>query len=346
MGNMPSRSKPRATLTDVATRAGVSVPTVSKVLNNKPEIAEPTRRRVEEAIAQTGYRPRPRSKKVSRAGLVDIVVHGVNSPWVLEVIAGAEEAAYQSGVGLVVTSTHGDTLRGRWVQEMAKRRSDGVVLVVSDIPAEMLEGLAEAGVPVVLLDRTGSSDPRIPSVGAANWAGGLAATEHLISQGHRRIGTIGGHPRLACSAERIDGYLAALRRADIPVDPDLILHGDAFPEGGRIAAAKLLALPDPPTAIFAGTDLQALGVYDEARRRGLQIPRDLSVVGFDDLSIAGYVSPPLTTVRQPHSEMAAEAVRMVLLMNNTNHSVSPTRMELATSLVVRESTAPPAAASH
>lgn len=329
---------PRTTLSEVATRAGVSVPTVSKVLNNRPEIAEPTRRRVEDAIAETGYRRRVLAKRVTRAGLVDVVVHGVNSPWVLEVLAGAEEAAYRAGVGLVVTSTHGDNLGGRWVEDLVRRRSDGVVLVVSDIPAEMLDRLAATNIPVVLVDRTGNSDPGLPSIGAANWSGALIATEHLLEQGHRRIGMIGGHPRLACSAERIDGYHAALRRAGIQVDPDLILHGNFFAEGGRIAAAQLLSLPEPPTAIFAGSDLQALGVYEEAHHRGLRVPDDLSVVGFDDLSIGQYVTPPLTTVHQPHSEMAAEAVRMVLSMKNADHPDPPIRMELATSLVVRAST--------
>lgn len=334
---MSLTSRPRATLADVAAHAGVSVPTVSKVLNNRPDIAESTRRRVEESIAKMGYR-RALSKKVTRAGLVDFVVNSVDSPWLLEVLAGAEEAAYRAGVGLVVTSTHGDNLSRPWVQNLVRRRSDGVVLVVSDIPRETLDQLTAMNVPVVLVDRTGNSDPRLASVGAANWSGALSATEHLLGQGHRRIGMVSGHPRLACSAERIDGYLAALRRAGVPVDLELVLHGDFFPEGGRIGAARLLSQPEPPTAIFAGSDMQALGVYEEARRRGLRVPDDLSVVGFDDLSIAQYVTPPLTTVRQPCSEMAAEAVRMVLSMKSADHLGPPTRMELATSLVVRAST--------
>jgi LacI family transcriptional regulator len=333
-------NRPRITLSDVAAHAGVSIPTVSKVLNNRADIGEPTRRRVEGAIADTGYRRRASAKRVGRAGLVDVVVNGVNSPWVLEVIAGAEQAAYHAGVGLVVTATHGDGdgLRENWLKNLGRRRSDGVVLVVSDIPEETLDRLTATNVPVVLVDRTGNSDPRLPSIGAANWSGALSATQHLLDQGHRRIGMIGGHPRLACSAERVDGYHAALRRAGISVDPDLVLHGDFFPEGGMIAAAQLLSLREPPTAIFAGSDLQALGVYEEARRRGLRIPDDLSVVGFDDLSIAQYVSPPLTTVRQPHSEMAAQAVRKVLSMQRTDRPSSPIRIELATSLVVRAST--------
>lgn len=328
----------RATVADVAARAAVSVPTVSKVLNNRPDIADATRRRVEEAIEATGYRRRAPARRSARAGLVDVVVPQINSPWALEVLAGAEQAAHQAGVNLVLNAVHGESLGEQWVSALERRRSDGVVIVVSDIPPETVERLIESHVPVVLLDRTGNSDPRLGSVGATNWAGALSATQHLLDQGHRRIGVISGHPRLACSAERIDGYLAALRRADIPVDEDLIRHGDFFPEGGRAGARALLSLPEPPSAIFAGSDLQAVGVYEAARERGLTVPDDLSVVGFDDLSLAQYVSPRLTTVRQPHAEMAAEAVRMVLALARSDSPAAPVRRELATSLVVRDST--------
>lgn len=331
----------RPTIADVAREAGVSVPTVSKVLNNRPDIAETTRRRVERVIVDVGYQRRPAARRRTRAGLVDLVVRAVDSAWAQEVIGGAEEEAYRAGIGLVVTATHGDEMREQWVRTVVRRRSDGVVLAVTDLAGDAIVRLTQTHVPVVLLDRTGNSDPRLPSVGAANWSGALAATEHLLGLGHRRIAIISGHPRLACSGERIDGYLAALRRAGVEIDPDLVLHGDFYPDGGRAGAARLLSLENPPTAIFAGSDLQALGVYDEARRRGLQVPRDLSVVGFDDLSVAGYVTPGLTTVRQPHAEMAAQAVRTALEVGRNPRPGPPARIELATHLVERESTAPP-----
>ena len=332
----PTRAS-RATLADVAADAGVSVPTVSKVLNNRPDVGEPARRRVEASITRTGYLRRAAAKKRPRAGLIDVVVHGMNSPWVIEVLAGAEEAAHRAGVGMVVTAAR-DDLSGAWVKALARRRSDGVVLVISDISKETLSQLRTRHVPVVVVDRTGNSDPGLASVGATNWSGALSATEHLLSLGHRRIGIVSGHPRLACSAERIDGYHAALRRAGLPIDPELVLHGDFYPEGGRAGAHRLLDLAEPPTAIFAGSDLQALGVYEAAGQRGLRVPDDLSVVGFDDLMIARYVTPPLTTIRQPHREMAAEAVRMVLALSHGDEVVPPQRIELATSLVVRAST--------
>lgn len=329
----------RRTLADVAAEAGVSVPTVSKVLNDRPDVGEPTRRLVQAAVARTGYAPRPTARRRQRAGLVDVVVHSMKSPWVLEVLAGAEEAARSADVAMVVTvapeSGHED-----WVRTVTSRRSDGVVLVVTDISEEMLSTLRSKDVPVVVVDRTGNTAPGLASIGAANWSGALSATEHLISIGHRRIGMITGHPRLACSGERIDGFHAAIRRAGLPMDDALVLHGDFFPESGRAGAEQLLDLDEPPTAIFAGSDLQALGVYEEAARRGLRVPDDLSVVGFDDLLIARYVTPPLTTVRQPHSEMAAQAVRMVLSMSRGDRPPPPTRVELSTNLVVRSSTSP------
>lgn len=324
----------RATIADVAQVAGVSVPTVSKVLNGRPQISTATRRRVEEAAAQVGYaRPgRPRR----RAGLVDLVLGAVDSPWAQEVVAGAEAEAHRAGVGLVVTASRGP--EASWLGAALRRRSDGVVLAVTDLTTATVDALLGTGVPVVLLDRTGRSDPRLPSVGAANWSGALAATEHLLGLGHTRIAAIGGPDRLACSAERVDGYLAALRRAGVPADEHLLATGDFRADGGRRAAAELLDLDVPPTAIFAGSDLQALGVLTEARERGLRLPEDLSVVGFDDLSVAPFVTPALTTVRQPHADMAAQAVRIALGRQPAPESG---RLELATELVVRASTTGP-----
>jgi len=150
---------------------------------------------------------------------------------------------------------------------------------------------------------------------------------------------ITGPPEPVCSQERLEGYRAAMGRAGIAVDDDLVRFGDFQPDGGQRAAAELLALPDPPTAIFAGSDMQASGVYQEARAHGLRVPEDLSVVGFDDLRISRHLSPPLTTVRQPLAQMAAEAVRMTLEASRHGFTSPPPRLELATSLTVRDSTA-------
>jgi DNA-binding LacI/PurR family transcriptional regulator len=331
-------------MAEVARSAGVSVPTVSKVLNGRADVAAATRARVEEALAASGYRRRAVAAP-QPVGLVDLVIDSIDTPWALEVVRGGEQAAARAGASLVVTTTHSGRVAGRrWLETLTSRRSDGYVLVISAPAPEALEQLAELHTPLVLLDPVGGSDPSLPTVGATNWAGGRAATEHLLALGHRRIGIVTGHEWLACSQERLDGYRAALRRAGVPVDEHLVRFGDFHPEGGRRGAAALLDLEDPPTAVFAGSDLQACGVYEEAHARGLRIPDDLSVVGFDDISLCRYLTPPLTTIRQPLADMAEEAVRLVLELGRLDalgERPRRTRVELATELVERASTAAP-----
>jgi LacI family transcriptional regulator len=192
-----------------------------------------------------------------------------------------------------------------------------------------------------VVDPVNLPDADLPSVGTTNWAGGLAATDHLTSLGHTRIGAIAGPPEYLCSRARLDGYRSALDRARVPHRPELIRHGDFQHEGGFLRGSELLNLPEPPTAIFAGSDQQALGVYEAARQHGLRVPQDLSIVGFDDLPVARWISPPLTTVRQPLTEMGWTAASM--LGDLIEGKPLPTqRVELSTELIVRESTAAPA----
>lgn len=212
---------------------------------------------------------------------------------------------------------------------------------MSQLQPGAAQELHRPGAPYVLVDPVYSTETPAPTVAATNWAGGLAATEHLLSLGHRRIGIITGPADLDCSRDRLDGYRAALHRAGVPADDALVQFGDFVHEGGARGAARLLALPEPPTAIFAGSDNQAAGVYTVARERGLSIPGDLSVVGFDDLPVCEWLWPQLTTVRQPLFEMAATATRLLIEQAAGADPRDPTRIELATTLVVRESTAAP-----
>jgi LacI family xylobiose transport system transcriptional regulator len=200
--------------------------------------------------------------------------------------------------------------------------------------------LQTRGIPYVVVDPTGEPVHDTPSVGATNWSGGLAATRHLLGLGHRRIGLITGPVEILCSRARLDGYRAAMDEAGVPIDPALIRNGRFHVQEGVEHGRALLRLPDPPTAIFAGNDLQAFGVYQAAREARLHIPEELSVVGFDDLPVAEWVGPPLTTVRQPLAQMAVTAARLVLAMAR-GEQPSQTRLELATELIVRDSTAPP-----
>ena len=334
----------RPTLAMIAAEAGVSLPTVSKVVNNRPDVAPATRARVERLLDEHRY-SRARGRRHRHSGLIDLVLAGLDSPWAVEILRGVEEwgAAHETGVA-VSAVRHGNARPASWTSGLASHGTDGVILVTSEVTAAQLNQLSSAGIPLVVVDPVNPPPPEIPSVGATNWAGGLSATEHLLGLGHRRIGAISGPGDYLCSRARTDGYRSALERAEIRFDPALVRNGDFRHEGGFRHANGLLNLPEPPTAIFAGSDQQAFGLYEAARQRGLLIPQDLSVVGFDDLPVARWVSPPLTTVRQPLAEMGRAAAQMLGdLIDGV--PLRSTRVELATELIVRESTAPPRAQS-
>jgi beta-xylosidase len=328
----------KTTLAAIAAEAGVSLPTVSKVVNGRPDVAPGTRARVEQLLDQHNY-ARSGQRRNRRFGLVDLVFNGLDSPWAVEILRGVEEwgALHETAVA-VSAVRHGDARPASWTSALTSHQTDGVILVTSELTDLQLRQLHSAGIPLVVIDPANTPPQEIPSVGATNWAGGLAATEHLLSLGHRRIGAITGPVEVLCSLARLDGYRSALERAGVAFDPALVRYGDFEHEGGFARAVELLALPDLPTAIFAGSDQQGFGVYEAARRRGLRIPEDLSVVGFDDLPVARWASPPLTTVRQPLAEMGSAAAQMLgeLIEGLPLRSI---RMELSTELIVRESTA-------
>jgi LacI family transcriptional regulator len=254
-------------------------------------------------------------------------------------LRGVEEwgASHETGVA-VSAVRHGNARPASWTSALASHDTDGVILALTELTREQLDQLRSGGIPLVVVDPVNLPDPELPSVGATNWAGGMAATEHLIGLGHRRIGAITGPADYLCSRARIDGYRSALDKAGIEFDPALVRHGDFEHEGGFARGGDLLGMSEPPTAIFAGSDQQALGVYEAARQHGLRVPQDLSVVGFDDLPVARWVSPPLTTVRQPLAEMGRAAAQ---ILGDLVDGVPPRskRMELSTELIVRESTA-------
>jgi LacI family transcriptional regulator, xylobiose transport system transcriptional regulator len=201
--------------------------------------------------------------------------------------------------------------------------------------------LAASGIPLVALDPSGVPPDTVPSVGAANWNGGVAATRHLLELGHQRIAVISGPVESMIARARLEACRAAMETAGVPLDGRLVRTGRFFFEDGLDLGRELFSLPDPPTAVLCGNDLQALGVYEAARLAGLDIPREVSVVGFDDLECVNWCGPPMTTVRQPFDEMGSAAARLVLAFA-AGQAPSPTRIELATTLVVRGSTGPPA----
>lgn len=330
----------RTTIAQIAEQAGVSVPTVSKVLNGRADVAEATRARIESLIQQHGYRRR--SAGTATGPMIDLVFNQLGGEWAMELIRGVEEVVRAEGVELVLSEC-GGALRPRqeWIESVLNRRPLGVIMVFSDLDADQRAQLEARRIPFVVVDPVGDVEDGVPSIGSANWNGGRMATVHLRGLGHTRIGMIGGPAEILCSRQRIDGYTDALRSTGVPVDPDLIRTGDFEVSGGYREALALLSLPDRPTAIFAGSDMQALGVYQAARELSLDIPGDLSVVGYDNLPMAQWVTPALTTVHQPLHQMAELAARLVLDLAR-GHTPPALRLDLAVEMRVRQSTAQPA----
>jgi LacI family xylobiose transport system transcriptional regulator len=340
--NSDAAPERRVTLADIASEAGVSLATVSKVLNGRSDVSATTRARVEQLLAGYGYLRRASGTANASARMVELVFHELESEWSIEIIRGVERVTREAGISLILTESGDRHSPGHaWIDGVLRRRPIGVILVFSDLDPEEKHKLRSRGVNFVVVDPADEPEPDVASIGSANWAGGFAAAQHLLALGHRRIGMISGPEDMLCSVARVDGYRSALERAGIAFEPELLRAGDFHVAGGRRAASQLLDLDEPPTAIFAGSDLQALGVYEAARPRGVKIPEDLSVVGYDDLRIARWVGPPLTTIRQPLTEMAETAARMLIRMSDDPETPVNQRFDLATSLVVRESTAPP-----
>jgi LacI family transcriptional regulator len=331
----------RVTITAIAREAGVSAPTVSRVLNGRSDVSPQTRERIEELLRQHGYRRRSgRSRDAAR--LIDLVFNDLDSPWAVEIIRGVEDVAHAAGMGTVVSAIHRRSKAARqWLQNLRSRASDGVILVTSELEPSFQAELRRLAVPMVVVDPAGVPPLDVPTIGATNWAGGLSATRHLISLGHRRIGFIAGPPHLLCSRARLDGYRGALEAAGLPFEEELVRQGNFYHESGFEGGVALLSMEHPPTAVFASSDQMALGVYEAVRQRGLRVPNDFSVVGFDDLPEARWSSPPLTTVRQPLTEMGLLAARTVLRLMH-GEVVDIPRMELATEFIERDSCASPA----
>jgi LacI family xylobiose transport system transcriptional regulator len=326
----------RTTLARIATEASVSMSTVSKVLNGRVGVAPETRARVEELLQASGYNRRGTSQSAS---LIELVVSDLVSVWAIEIIRGVERIARENDLSLVLTQS-GDhhSPDPEWIEGVIQRRPAGVILVFSDLSPEHKVMLRSRNIPFVIIDPSGDPAPDVPSVGSANWSGGLLATRHLIGLGHRRIGMITGPDDMMCSRARVSGFRSAMEEAGLGVEDGLVVSGEFRREDGLAQGHALLGRPDRPTAIFAGSDLQAFGVYEAARELGLKVPEDVSVVGYDDIQVAQWVGPPLTTVRQPLTEMAETATRLVL-QARSREDVDTVRVDLAASLVIRDSTA-------
>jgi LacI family transcriptional regulator len=330
-------------MAEIAAQAGVSIPTVSRVLKGRPDVAPATRACIEQIIRESGYIRSSAAKGLRKgsSGVIDLLVPNIDNQYVTEIVRGVEEALKRTGLRLALSFTDDQALEERqWLAKITDRATDGAILVLAHGQSSNLDELGGRRIPFVVVDHRGELGPDVPSVGATNWAGGRVAVEYLLSLGHRRIAMIAGPPSFRCSLDRIAGYRAALEAAGIPIDPELIRPGDFRLQSGYIQTSALLALPDPPTAIFAGNDMQAMGAYKALYLRNIHVPERMSVIGFDDIPFTTIVSPSLTSVRQPLFDMGQVATTMLLRLI-AGEALDSCRVELPTTLIMRESCASP-----
>jgi LacI family transcriptional regulator len=340
---MKQTSPKRSTIAELAAQAGVSIPTVSRVLNGRPDVAPATRARIEQLIKESGYNRSSAAKGLRNEsnGIIDLVVPGLENPYVTEIVRGVEQALERTGLRLALSFTQDASLGERqWLDKITDRATDGAILVLAHGQSSRLDELRRRGIPFVVVDHRGELGPDVPSVGTTNWAGGRMAVEYLLSLGHRRIAMIAGPTSLRCSLDRVAGYRTALEAAGIPIEPELIRPGDFRLQSGYIQTSALLALPDRPTAIFTGNDMQAMGAYKALYLRNMHVPEQMSVIGFDDIPLTTIVSPSLTSVRQPLFEMGRVATAMLMRLI-AGEPLDSSRVELATTLITRESCASP-----
>ena len=330
----------RATIAAIAEEAGVSVATVSKVLNGRGDVAAETRTRVEASLERNRYRRRGKRRPPS-AGHIELVFHKLGEDWAMEIIHGVQAVSGPADVAVVLSQLDGRSRPSDdWFDGMLARRPLGVVAVMCGPTESQRAQLNRQRIPIVAVDTDSATTASMPTVGSNNWNGGLMAARHLIELGHRRMGVICGPQDALCSQARLAGFRLGHDEAGLRLDQELVRTGNFYLEAGYTHGLALLDRADRPTAIFAGSDMQAMGVLRAARRLGIDVPGQLSLIGYDNLPLAAWTDPALTTVNQPLRGMAGTATRMLLDLAS---GIEPalTRVDLVTELVVRESTAPP-----
>lgn len=329
-----------ANIFEVAKQAGVSIATVSRVLTKPETVTPPTRRKVLQAVEQLGYTTNHAGKQLrtQRSGKLLVTVPDITNPFYSRVLQSIEETAQREGYGVLLGDTQHDPKREEWYTLMLRRReAEGLIVLGHGLPDAAVAVSKESDAAPIVSGCEFNPRAGIPSVHIDNQAAARAAMSHLYDLGHRRIGIITGPMVSGLSRDRLQGARSVRDAGDRDV---VVVHGDFTLASGEEAAERLLARRDRPTAIFCFNDQMAIGVLGVARRRGLMVPKDLSVVGFDDISFARYTAPPLTTVAQPVKEMGQETVRLLLGIIK-GQALAPVSVILPHTLVVRESTAPP-----
>ena len=328
----------KVTIRDVAREAGVSVATVSRVLNDSGPVSEVTRRRIREVASRMRYVPdsAARSLITRRSTTLGVLLPDLYGEFFSEVIRGIDQSAQRSGYHLLVSGSHNDKGEIEAALRAMRGRVDGLIVMSPDIDSAALVANLPASSPVVLLNCMVEGDD-FDSLTIDNYGGAHAMVRHLFASGHQRIAFIKGAERNHDAAERLRGYRAAHQEAGVRANGALELDGDFTESGGHDAARRMLSMQSRPTAVFAANDSMAIGALSAFRDAGVRVPDDIAVVGFDDIPIARYMSPPLTSVRVSISEMGAQAVRMLLHAVEQENRHAKQQDTLPTALVIRAS---------
>jgi len=328
-----------ATIKDVAELAQVSTATVSHVINNTRSVRSSTKEKVNKAVKELNYKPNAiaQSLRNKKSKTIGLILPDNTNPYFAEIAWSIEYASRNNGYSVILCNSDGNSKREDFfIQLLIEKQIDGLILVSAGESKQNLLKLQKINIPVVLVDRN-SPEISIDSVQIDNRAYGCIATKHLIALGHEKIACITGPNNITPSYDRVIGYFNALQEHCISINKDYVIRGDFKPQGGYLACKALMALPIPPTAVFACNDLMAYGVMRAIAEADLVISHDISLIGFDDIYLSAYTNPPLTTIRQPRMEMGQEAFRLLI-----NRMVNPddlTRTTLLDSkLITRSST--------
>jgi DNA-binding LacI/PurR family transcriptional regulator len=326
---------------DIARLANVSSSTVSRALQSSPLISRETAERIQHIAKQCGYRASAiaRGLVTQKTKTIGVVVTSIADPFVSEVVSGIEDYGNDHGYSVFLANSNADPVReARVVHSFSERRVEGIIVTSSRVGALYLPLLSEMQVPIVLVNNQHPGE-FVNSVLIENVEASAEVTNHLIQLGHSRIAYLGDRFGYQSDVERFAGYREALGRAGLPFLPELVVHGDGKCEGGMAGVEALVTLPNPPTAIFCYNDMTALGALRQLYLRKMRVPEDISLVGFDDLFIASYTQPPLTTLRQPRRLMGHLAMESLLKLISGEDSSRV--IKVPAELIVRESTAPP-----
>lgn len=343
-------TRQRLTVRNIASLSGVSVATVSRVLNNHPDVSQDTREKVLRYVPTQAYAGNrsARGLRGGRTGLINVIVPYVGGEYFSRIVAGAAEALTPRGARLIIEPTYHEHAReSALLARLMHTSTDGALLILPTVSEAELVSVREHKFPIVVIDpaQPVPTGKGIPVVSTANLAGARSVTQHLINKKHERIGVITGQIDMLASQQRLAGYRLALAEEGLLFDADLIFKEDTQfrVKDGQRGASHLLDLPYPPTAIFAFNDAMAIGVLHEARQRKLEVPKDLAIAGFDNVQLAQYAIPRITTVEQPLEELARQAVDLLYRMIEDS-PLDDTLVELSTRLIVGNSTDPRAPA--